>query len=504
MTRRPAQISVPAALLAAFALLGAADRTPAAVPGTNGKIAFVRTVAPGDTEIYAMAADGGGVARLTTSPGEDADPAWSPGGTKLAFTSDRAGNEDVYVMNADGGGVRRLTDSPGDDADPAWSPDGRRIAFTSDRDGDQEVYVMNADGTGEADLTNSPAITPSAAPGARTFGNDSAPAWSPDGTRIAFTSDRDGDDEIYAMNADGAGQVDLTDAPDAQDEAPAFSPDGKAIAFQSSQRDAGDGIYVMNADGSAVRSLADADVADEEPAFSPDGTLIVYSAPFGVDGDGVYAMGADGSSPTLLSASRLGDSSPDWQRCTTCSAGSPAPGGAPASDGFGGTVPVLPGGLAALLRPGGGTTGSAQAGGRVAVAVRVVSVLAGDAIRVAATDRSRVRVTVRLLGIQAPAPRRCGGAASRRALARLAPRGRRLSLVVRAGARRDAAGRLAALVATASGKQLQVAQLQAGWARTRRSDAGLTTGVKRAFAAAQRRARAQRRGVWSLCGGRFR
>src|SRR5206468_7283730 len=178
------------------------------------EIAFVRTVAPGDSEIYAMNADASGVTRLTTSPGEDADPAWSPGGTKLAFTSDRAGNEDVYVMDPDGTGVRRLTDSPGADADPAWSPDGKRIAFTSDRDGDQEVYVMNADGTGEADLTNSPAITVSAAPGARTFGNDSAPAWSPDGRRIAFTSDRDLNIEIYAMNADGTGQVDLTNAPD--------------------------------------------------------------------------------------------------------------------------------------------------------------------------------------------------------------------------------------------------------------------------------------------------
>src|SRR5206468_8952791 len=155
------------------------------------EIAFVRTVAPGDSEIYAMNADGSGVTRLTTSPGEDADPAWSPGGKKLAFTSDRGGNEDVYVMNADGTGVRQLTTSPGADSDPAWSPDGRRIAFTSDRDGDQEIYVMNADGAGERDVTNSPAVLPSAAPGARTFGNDSAPAWSPDGARIAFTSDRD-------------------------------------------------------------------------------------------------------------------------------------------------------------------------------------------------------------------------------------------------------------------------------------------------------------------------
>src|SRR4051812_13230964 len=87
-----------AVAIAAIATLPAA----AASAAVNGRIAFVRTVAPGESDIYAINPDGTGLARLTSAPGADSDPAWSPGGTKVAFTSDRAGNEDVYVMNADG------------------------------------------------------------------------------------------------------------------------------------------------------------------------------------------------------------------------------------------------------------------------------------------------------------------------------------------------------------------------------------------------------------------
>ena len=88
-------------------------------------------------------------------------------------------------------------DDPGFDRSPAWSPDGSRIAFESFRDRNHEIYVMNADGSDVIQLTDN-------------RGFDRSPAWSPDGSRIAFDSDRDGNDEIYVMNADGSGQTNLT------------------------------------------------------------------------------------------------------------------------------------------------------------------------------------------------------------------------------------------------------------------------------------------------------
>ena len=103
----------------------------------------------------------------------------------------------VYVVNADGSGVRNLTPKPmGAYAAPAWSPDGQKIAFAGERDGNSEIYLMNADGSGQRNLTLDPAY-------------DGDPGWSPDGRKITFVSNRDGRYEVYVMNADGSGQRSL-------------------------------------------------------------------------------------------------------------------------------------------------------------------------------------------------------------------------------------------------------------------------------------------------------
>src|SRR5262245_14688613 len=99
---------------------------------------------------------------------------------QIAFSSDRTGKQyDIYVMNADGTGVTNLTNHAGNDMNPAWSRDGSKIAFQSNRDGNFEIYVMNADGSNQTRLTNNRA-------------NDVVPSWSPDGDRVAFLSFRDG------------------------------------------------------------------------------------------------------------------------------------------------------------------------------------------------------------------------------------------------------------------------------------------------------------------------
>jgi Tol biopolymer transport system component len=157
--------------------------------------------------------------------------------------------------------VTRLTPTEAASYDPAWSPDGRLIAFVSERDGNAELYVMNADGTNPRRLTDHTAV-------------DRDPAWSPDGTRIAFSSERDGNAEIYLMGTDGTGLARITASP-APDGHPAWSPDGNRIAFAH-----GDCIHYTGVSGcsqavilvtSPTGSAATEVGAGDAPSWSPDG-----------------------------------------------------------------------------------------------------------------------------------------------------------------------------------------------------------------------------------------
>ncbi len=212
----------------------------------------------GDMEVYVVNADGTGLTNLTRNGAHDSGPSWSPDGSRIAFSSDRGANADIYVMNADGSGVTRLTKHQAVDTAPAWSPRGERIAFMSFRDGEAEIYAVNADGSGLTNVTRNPAADfPGAAVGHH------PPAWSPDGSRIAFVSNRDGNAEIYAASTDGSGVTRLTKDP-ADDFSPAWSPDGLWVAFASS----GD-LYVVAADGSGLARLTDAPQAAGPGAWQP-------------------------------------------------------------------------------------------------------------------------------------------------------------------------------------------------------------------------------------------
>src|SRR6059058_5568599 len=162
---------------------------------------------------------------------------------------------------------------------------------------------MNADGSGQTNLTNS--VT----------SNNTNPSWSPDGSRIAFQSDRNGDDEIYSMNSDGSGTpTNLTQDPSAQDFSPSWSPDGAKIAFTKSTFQAGLDVYVVSADGSGQQTNLTASDSSEnkEPSWSPDGGRIAFVSNRAGDDD-IWLMNAtDGSSPQQLTANPATDFAPAW------------------------------------------------------------------------------------------------------------------------------------------------------------------------------------------------
>jgi Tol biopolymer transport system component len=169
---------------------------------------------------------------------------------------------------------------------------GGRIAFISDRDGNPEIFVIDADGGNQTQLTNNTS-------------DDWEPAWSPDGRRIAFSSDRDGDKEIFVMDADGDNQTQLTNNT-SWDSYPAWSPDGRRIAFISG-RDGDWEIFVMDADGGNQRQLTTG--GGRYPAWSPDGRRIAFIS----DRDGnpeIFVIDADGRNKTQLTTQ--GGWSPAW------------------------------------------------------------------------------------------------------------------------------------------------------------------------------------------------
>jgi Tol biopolymer transport system component len=274
------------------------DAGIAPTPSTDVWLAFSASQ-NNNSDIYLLNMDAtlrhtgnGTIKRLTTDPATDFDPTWSPDGAHLAFRSQRDGNDEIYVMNADGTCQTNLTKSLEGDWSPAWSPDGKRIAFARffDSNAFTDIAVMNADGSGLQRLT--------------TYGGE-YPVWSPDGTRIAFGSARDGNYEIYVMNAAGTNQIRLTDHP-AYDMSPSWSSDDKHIVFDT-QRDSypptEDGIgpefeiHRIAIDGSEDIRLTKNEDEDRFPTWGPNGWIA-----FSRNGS-LFVMKTDGSDQMQLAES---------------------------------------------------------------------------------------------------------------------------------------------------------------------------------------------------------
>jgi WD40-like Beta Propeller Repeat/Lysyl oxidase len=234
-------------------------------------------------DLWAVPPDRSGSRRLTDSDATESTPALSPDGTRVAYASDASGEREIYIMRAEGTRSRRLTQNPGrDDTAAAWSPDGRRLAWSSQGD----VYVMNADGSAKR-------------PVAATSLQELDPAWSPDGLELVYSAGGD----LFVVPAGGGTPRQLTSGP-ANDRQPDWSSRGELVY-------AGDtALFAIPAAGGAPRQLTASTPADSSPSWAPDGLRIVFVRA-GAGGSDLYVANADGSASRRLSKD---GAEPHWGR----------------------------------------------------------------------------------------------------------------------------------------------------------------------------------------------
>ena len=203
-------------------------------------------------------------------------PAWSPDGQKIAFGDKAGGNSEVFLMNADGGGLRNLTNDPLPDSTPVFSPDGGEIIFTRDFYGEALLYRMNLDGSNLRIVTENK-------------GHNLGAAFSPDGLTLAFSGDRKNADsrglDIYLLDFSNPANEKRLTARRLHETFPAFSPDGKRIAFVSSA-DGNNEIYLMKSDGTGLFRLTRTKAEETAPQFSKDGKRLIFSS----NRDGSFAI----------------------------------------------------------------------------------------------------------------------------------------------------------------------------------------------------------------------
>ncbi|HEV2104573.1 MAG TPA: Tol-Pal system beta propeller repeat protein TolB [Candidatus Eisenbacteria bacterium] len=249
-----------------------------------------------DKELYDMDADGRNLRPLTSDHSLAQSPSWSPEGSLILFTSYRGGHgPQLWVLSPEQRKPFLISGRPGINTSASYSPDGTRILCTLSKDGNAEVYSLDARGGDPRRLTNNPAI-------------DTSPCWSPTGREIAFTSDRAGSPQVYVMDAVGGNVRRLTYDVDYTD-SPAWSPKGDRIAFVQRTGEGFD-IWICKPDGGGATRVV-AGSSNENPRWSPDGRHLVFAS--NRDGGfGLWVTDLDGSPPRKLDTGGRRAMSPAW------------------------------------------------------------------------------------------------------------------------------------------------------------------------------------------------
>ena len=230
-------------------------------------------------EVYYGDYDGANQRRVTVGRRLNLNPSWSPDARSLAYTTFRP-NPDIFVSLIYQGVLQNPTKGVGTNYLPVFSPDGKQIAFMSGRDGNPEIYAMNADGSNLRRLTNNSA-------------GESSPTWSPSGSQIAFTSDRTGKAQIYVMNsADGSGVRRLTEN-ESEADRPTWSPppfNEIAYAASTGRYD----IKVLEVSTGKIRQLTFGEGSNEGPAWAPGGRHLAFTSTRAGGRTQVFTIGRDG------------------------------------------------------------------------------------------------------------------------------------------------------------------------------------------------------------------
>jgi len=230
-------------------------------PMFTSKIVYV-SEAGNDRDIYIMDYDGHRPTRITFSSAMDMLPSWSADNEKIIYTSYRNLSPELFMFNIYSGKTELLS-SGGSNYAADWSPTADRVAFTSSKHGNTEIYIKDMKTGAEKRLTFNPAI-------------DTSPCWSPNGREIAFTSQRGGTPQIYIMDAEGSNVRRITMEGTYHD-SPAWSPDGMRLAFVSRIENRFD-LYVYNLKSNEIAKLTENAGRNENPSWSPDGRHLVFSS----------------------------------------------------------------------------------------------------------------------------------------------------------------------------------------------------------------------------------